>query len=647
MLYSGAVQPEPGHRRSDLAARPSRPRFWRAVAVSASLVLAACGGPSRPVGPPPATLDEAAQNLVIVTIDTLRADHVGAYGYAAARTPALDRLAREGARFGRAFAPAPITLTSHASLLTGRYPPGHGARDNATKVGDEVPTLAAILGARGFATGAFVAAFPLDRRFGLARGFDLYSDRMPRDANGKLLNERPGRQVVDEALAWLGTTRGRRFFLWVHLFEPHAPYGDPQRTPGRSAVQRYDDEIAVADEQTGRLLDAVRARGESTAIVLAGDHGEGLGDHGEITHSIFVYDTTLRVPLLVAGPGVPHGLVVADPVCLVDILPTVLRLLGLPGADTDGADLTPVFAGRHLQARELYAESFAPLLEFGWSPFRVVRSSRWKFIAAPKAELYDVERDAAELHNEVASEPQAVERLRSRVEHYSPPDLPPEGQPRDAETARRLQALGYVSGRSSDQLASARPDPKDRRELAARIGMVTSGELHGQALRRALEEILRDDPADPLAHLRLGWVLLDSGEHKEAEPHFAAAIAGRMPSADPYLGLAACQAARGAIGAALATLGRVPPAERDNAVVLANIGVLEGQLNHLDRAIRSLARAVELDPDFHEARFNLARVYARAGQREAAAAQTRELLRRLPADAPQRPEVERLLSALL
>jgi Tfp pilus assembly protein PilF len=254
-------------------------------------------------------------------------------------------------------------------------------------------------------------------------------------------------------------------------------------------------------------------------------------------------------------------------------------------------------------------------------------------------------RDAAELHNQVTSKP-GCGRCATGWALFAG-DLPPDGRPRDAETAGRLQALGYVSGRASDQAVSARPDPKDRRELAARIGMVISGELYGQALRNALVEILRDDPADPLAHLRLGWVTAGIGEHKQAERHFAAAIAGRMPSADPYLGLAACQAARGAIGAALATLGRVPPAERDNAVVLANVGVLEGQLNHLDRAVRSLVRAVELDPDFHEARFNLARVYARAGQREAAAAQTRELLRRLPADAPQRPEVERLLAALL
>jgi choline-sulfatase len=648
MIYSAAVPRLP--RSTRLSSRSTAARKWSfplaATLVAIGLITASCGGTSKPAAPPPSGPQATAKSLVIVTIDTLRADHVGAYGYPAARTPALDRVAREGARFDRAFATAPITLTSHASLLSGRYPPGHGARHNGMAMEATVPTLATVLRAGGFATAAFIAAFPLDRRFGLARGFDVYSDRMPRDANGRLLNERPGRQVVDEALAWLGGARGRRFFLWVHLFEPHAPYGDPQRTPGRSAVERYDDEVAVADEQVGRLLDAVRAGGEDTAIVVAGDHGEGLGDHGEITHSIFVYDTTLRAPLLVAGPGVPHGLVVPDSACLTDIVPTVLRLLGLPGADTDGIDLTPTFAGARLPARELYAESFAPLLEFGWSPLRVVRSSRWKYIAAPRAELYDVERDAAELHNQVASDPREAERLRGRAERYSPADLPREGRVRDADTASRLQALGYVSGRSSDTAATARPDPKDRRDLAARIGMVISGELYGQALRDALGEILRDDPADPLAHLRLGWVLLESRDHAQAERHFAAAIAGRMPSADPYLGLAACQAARGAVTAALETLGRVPPSEKDNAVVLANIGVLEGRLNHPDRAIRALARAVELDPDFHEARFNLARAYARAGQRAQAGAETLELLRRLPADAPQRPEVERLLAAV-
>src|SRR5512140_2847758 len=213
----------------------------RAGALFFLVVLAACSAPA------PRTF--GARNLLVVTIDTLRADHVGIYGYRQARTSALDDLARQGVRFERAYAAAPITLPSHATLLTGRYPPGHGSRHNLIAIDPKVPTLAAILRDQGFAAAAFVAAFPLDHRFGLSRGFDVYGDRMPRDLTGRPINERPGREVVDEAMAWLKRTTAasapRRFFLWVHLFEPHAPYGDPRRTPGRSATDRYDDEIAI------------------------------------------------------------------------------------------------------------------------------------------------------------------------------------------------------------------------------------------------------------------------------------------------------------------------------------------------------------------------------------------------------------------
>lgn len=628
-----------------------RPQSWSFAPppsmLPVSLLLAALAlGACSPATPPPTAAARPAKNLVLITIDTLRADHVGAYGYGRARTPAMDRLAREGVQFDEAFAAAPITLPSHATILTGRYPPGHGSRHNLMPIDATVPTLAAMLQAQGFATAAFVGAFPLDRRFGLARGFDIYSDRMPRDASGRLMNERPGREVIDAALAWVEPHRGRRFFLWVHLFEPHAPYGDPRRTPGRGVVERYDDEIATADEQVGRLLALLAAGAPDNAIVLAGDHGEGLGEHGEPTHSLFVYDSTLRVPLLVAGAGVPHGVRVRDPVSLVDVAVTALRLLGIPRADTDGVDLTPAFGGARLSARELYAESFAPLFDFGWSPLRAVRSNHWKFIAAPRPELYDLQQDAGEGRNLVSSETRLASSLRERVERYSPADPRRDGQPTDVEATARLRALGYVSGGGGDAPGASRPDPKDRREEAARFARVTSGELYGQALRDALQAILRDDPRNPQANLRLGWALLETDDTRGAEPHFAMAVAARMPSADPYLGLAACQAARGAVGTALATLAAVAPAERDNPVVLANVGVLEAQLDHLDRAMNALSRAVTLDPDFNEARFNLARVYGRAGRRSQAETEARELLARLPPDAPQRPEVERLLNAL-
>jgi len=575
---------------------------------------------------------------------------VGAYGYAAARTPTLDRLSREGVRFDRAFAPAPITLTAHASLLTGRYPPGHGARDNGVAASGSVPTLAVTLRDTGYATGAFIAAYPLDRRFGLARGFDVYSDRMPRGSDGRLANERPARAVVDEALAWLSSARtsAKPFFLWVHLFEPHAPYGDPDRDRARPVLERYDDEIATADREAGRLVSALGTGLDRTLIVAASDHGEAFGEHGEIGHSLFVYDTTLRVALVARGPGVPAGRVVADPVSLVDVAPTLLRLLGQLPFDADGIDLGPAIGGEALPPRPIYAESFAPLLEFGWSPLRAVRDGRWKAIAAPRPELYDVEADRGETRDLAVSStaPEPLARLLVRIDRFSGADLPPTVVPGTGGTdaSARLGALGYVQGGRVP--GGPRADPKDRRDLAARIARVTSGEVAGDDLLSLLQAILREDPANAQMHFRLGDELLRRSRCPEAERHFAAAVAARLPTADPYLGLAACQALAGKVTAAVDTLRNGAAIEPGNPVVLANIGLLEGRLGRHDAAIASLRAALAIDPDFHEARFNLALTLARAGRREDAAEAAGDLLARMPPGAPQRPEAERLLAAI-
>ena len=496
---------------------------------------------------PPAAAPTTARNLLIITVDTLRADRVGAYGYSRAQTPAMDALATRGVRFERAYATAPITLTSHASLMTGRYPPGHGARHNGMRLDLSVPTLAETLGRAGFATGAFVGAFPLDRRFGLIKGFSTYGDRMPRGPQGRLANERPGIAVADEAIAWLEKQLARRslgeggqpsrFFLWVHLFEPHAPYGRPgDRSP---ADARYDGEVAESDRQIARVIAALGPEASSTLIVLAADHGEAFGEHGEIGHSIFVYDTTLQVPLIVAGPAVTPR-VVRDPVTLVDIAPTVTRLLGVGVFDADGLDLSPVLlsavakadlsavasakaeAGNALPPRELYAESFAPLLDFGWSPLRSLRAEGFKFIAAPKPELFALTTDEAETKNVVEAEQKRAAVLRDRIDRISSATLAAQTAI-DPETTGRLQALGYVSGSPGAQ-GSSRPDPKDRRELAARIARVTSGELAGAELESALRAILKDDPQNPQAHMRLGYVLAETNRCAEAEPHFRAAI---------------------------------------------------------------------------------------------------------------------------
>ena len=612
-----------------------------AVAILLCLVGSGCRGASdkpAPAGAPP------ARNLVIITIDTLRADRVGAYGYPAGRTPAMDRLAREGVMFTHAYATAPITLTSHASLMTGRYPAGHGARHNGMRLDLKTPTLADTLSQAGLATGGFIAAFPLDRRFGLIKGFQTYGDRMPPSRDGRAVNERPGREVVDEALAWLAGHRGGRFFLWVHLFEPHTPYGNPSDPRGLTAQARYDNEVAEADQQAGRVLDALGSDRLSTLVVVASDHGEAFGEHGEIGHSIFVYDTTLRVPLILSGAGLPRGRTISDPVALIDIAPTAMRLLGVPPLDADGIDLGPALSGSPVPARDLYAESFAPLLDFGWSPLQALRSRQWKYIEAPRPELYEIVQDPGETRDLSTRNAPRVADMHDRTVRQAG-GTQPAPTLLDPGARARLQALGYAGG-SMVSAGRGRPDPKDRRDEAAELAQIASGELGGAALERALRNILAADARNPQANLRLGYALLEDGRCREAVAHFRSAIAEHLPSADAHLGLAACEAAERRFDAAAATLREAERIEPGNPVVVANLGLVLSDGGRPADAIGPLQRALTIDPGLHQARFALAIAFARVGRRAEAISTAEDLLRRLPADAPQRPEVERLLATV-
>jgi tetratricopeptide (TPR) repeat protein len=432
----------------------------------------------------------------------------------------------------------------------------------------------------------------------------------------------------------------------VHLFEPHAPYGDP--SSGRSTLDRYDDEIAIADREAGRLIAALAPVRAQTAIIVAGDHGEAFGEHGEYSHSIFVYDTTLRVPLIVNAPGVSARRVASD-VTLADVAPTAARLAGAAMTDVDGIDLSPAFAGRPLPARELYAESFAPLVEFGWAPLRSVRRGDWKYIAAPKPELFEVAHDPAEQTNVVARETSIAQQLEQRMGRYAnaslaaAPGLAP-------DAAQRLRALGYTSGGPSpadgSRQAGDRPDPKDRRDVAARIAQVTAGELHGDALIAALQSILGGDPRNGQAHLRLGYAYLQRDDCARALPELTAAADNGLPSADAQLGIANCLGRRHDLAGAERALDEARRREPDNSVIRANIGILQANRGQLDAAIQSFTAALAKDPGLDEARFNLAVAYARAGRRSDAASAARTLLVRLPPAAPQRAEVERLLRAV-
>lgn len=583
-----------------------------AAAVAASLLATACSRPS------PQTRRAAAPNLLIITVDSLREDRLGAYGSPRARTPGIDALAARGVRFERAYAPAPLTLPSHASLMTGRYPPAHGARHNGMRIDLRSTTIADALGSLGIATAAFVSAPSLDRRFGLIKGFQTYGDRFPRDRDGRPAAERPGRVTVDEALAWLERNRGRRFFLWVHLFEPHAPHGDA--SDGRPADVRYDDEVAEADTQVGRLVAGLGDAIASTILVLAGDHGEAFGEHGEVGHGVFVYDTTLRVPLIIAGPEVPVRSI-PDPVSLVDVAPTVITLLNMRRTFApDGVDLTPSFKGEAVPERELYAESSAPMFDFGWSGLRTVRAGGWKYIEAPRGELYDLRNDRNETRNVLDADRQRASALAAHISRIAGPQLTP----------------GTASGHQ--------PDPKDRRELAARLARVTTGEVPHARREAELRAIVSQDPQNPRANLHLAHALRAAGRCPAATQHYTRAIAAQLPSADAHLGLAACQASARRFDAAADTLRQAEQIESDNPMIVADLGLVLTADGRAEDAVKPLQRALTLDPDFHRARLDLARAFARAGRRAAAAREVRELLGRLPADAPLREDAERLLA---
>ncbi len=385
-----------------MAGRVTPERSWGPAPTVATLAVALVlvGACARPAAPPPPSLrrDGArGQHVLVVTIDTLRRDRLGAYGHAGGLTPALDGLAARGMRATHAFSHVPQTLPAHASILTGRTPVRHGLHLNgAARLAADVPTLATVFSAAGYRTGAFVGAFVLDDRYGLGRGFDVYDDRLP-PGNGEsfLYAERRAEAVVEAAGDWILGAGPSPWLAWVHLFDPHAPYDAPPPVPpGRPP---YDAEVAYTDAMLGRLLDRLRQRGvlDHTLVVVTADHGEGLGDHGERTHGLFAYDATLAVPLIVSGPGAGAGVIDA-PVGHADLLPTLVAMAGVPApAGLDGLPLTdPLPADR-----TVYFEALDANLTRGWAPLSGVVTAAWKYIHLPEAELYDRARDAAESAN--------------------------------------------------------------------------------------------------------------------------------------------------------------------------------------------------------------------------------------------------------
>jgi arylsulfatase A-like enzyme/tetratricopeptide (TPR) repeat protein len=461
-------------------------------------------------------------SLLVITIDTLRADHVGAYGADDAATPHLDRLAARGARFARAQAPVPLTGPSHASLFTGQYPPVHGVRDNVTfSLGDRHPTLATLLAARGYRTAAFVAAYPVAADFGFARGFhefheDLHESPVPGEGA-----ERPGNEVADQFIAWLERPARAPFFAWVHLYDPHAPYAPPPPFRERFAGRAYEGEIAFADAQVGRMLDALARQGRErdTLVVALADHGESLGEHGERTHALLVHEATQHVPLILAGPGIAPR-VVEDRVGTVDVLPTVLRRLGVePPAGLPGRDLGAALDGRALPREALYAESLFGRLNCRWAPLRAITDGDWKLVRGATSELFDLASDPSETQDRAAAEPERLARLESvlkaAVERMAPGGDSARPVSISPEQEERLRSLGYAAGGGGGGALDqpGLPDPRVNVGIYDRIqGLVQARGPAAAGALAALAQVAQADPGNPYAHFSLGTVAYRRGE---------------------------------------------------------------------------------------------------------------------------------------
>ncbi len=434
---------------------------YPAIALAAALSVAPSSAAVRP-----------DLNVLLITIDTVRADRLGCYGYAGAGTPNLDRLAAEGVRFANTYAQVPLTLPSHCSIMTGMDPADHRVHNNGTySLGPEIPTLAGLLKARGYRTAAFIASFTLDSRFGLARGFDVYDDNVQgEEALKSFRSERRAGAVLAALAPWLESIRGERFLCWAHFYDPHLPYAPPPPFDAEYRDRKYDGEIAYVDLIIGKLLDLLKEKGleNTTLIVVAGDHGEALGEKKEIDHGLFLYDGTLRVPMIVRlGKDLPAGRVVSSRVRLIDIMPTVLDSLGIPvPSGVRGTSLLPYARGKRTADLPVHIETFYPRETFGWSALTGLIDGVWKYIRAPTPELYDLPLDPHEEKNLASAEPAVLREEARKLDEFiarSGARKGPAGRAVSAAEAERLRSLGYLGAAAADSRAKGElPDPKDK-----------------------------------------------------------------------------------------------------------------------------------------------------------------------------------------
>jgi len=531
-------------------------------------------------------------NLVVITIDTLRADHLGCYGDQQIRTPNIDSLAADSVRFERAYTPVPVTLPAHTVLFTGTYPLLSGIHDfSANKLSPAQPTLASVLKEQGYTTGAVIGSAVLDSRFGLNRGFDFYYDHFDfnrlQESNLDEM-ERPGNVVADTALDWLAKNNQKKFFLWMHLYDPHFPYRPPAPYSDQYKDRPYDGEIAFADSQVGRLIRFLKDKGlyQNTIIVLTGDHGESLGEHGEKTHGFFIYNATLHIPVILHLPGQRLVNSVSELVSLADLMPTVLQALKVDvPSQVQGRSLLPLMtAKKEDQSQGLYAETFLPRLHFNWSELRGLETKNYHFIDAPKPELYDLAKDPGETQNLYPTKKAVAEEMRARlsalIRRYSGGQELAEKTGLDPALMERLQSLGYAgfSGGGSPTVSNRTlPDPKDRIQLYELFSDAMADSQHAKYAESTdkLNQVLQTDPDSIPAHYLLGLNYYRMREFPQAVAQFRQVV-------------------------------QLSP---DYTLAVFQLGLSFGQTGDWDRAIETLKRALQLDPTNFSASYNLGAAY--------------------------------------
>ena len=613
----------------------------RRLSVPAALLAAALplGGCGRHVS-------EAPPSVLLVTFDTLRADYVGCYGRVDAETPNLDRLAAEGTRFDEARSHVPLTLPSHTTILTGKLPPHTGVRGNGLfHLRAGVPTLAEALRGRGYATAAVVSSVVLDHAYGLDRGFDVYDDNQyVGDKRAFNYLERSGSQVVD-AVARLLPRLGPPFFLWVHLYDPHRPWVAPPPFADRHPGQPYDAEIAFADAAFGEIRKAASARAGGRLIVLAtADHGESLGYHGESRHGYTLHRGVLRVPMIVAGPGIPSGRRVTATVGLTDVAPTLAELAGASLAGADGVSLTPFWTGAKAGTtghEPLWEETLHPLYESGWAPLRGIVTDGWHFVDAPRAELYSRGSDPDDQRDVAIANREVVGGLRSKLAEIGhtlgdTPEPEPElgDDPDDRERLAKLAALGYLGASPQRKHTGPRLDPKDG--LPGFVAIEDAeGLLRQGRLREAYERVhplVGTDPDNPRVWHAEGVILRALGRDADAQRALEHAVALDPRSELIRFAYADLLRARGDLAGARDQLERIliaNPKMLEATLLLAASFDATGNSERAAAILKTACEAGVRDPDLL---VRLGEHLERAGALEEASKRFAEVLEMRPDD---------------